>query len=849
MTAAQAKFTIETAAQRLARPISDVESAAREVLNMRSVIMLTGEDIERLVTHFSEKEQSKGGGSQRRKLTAKARSSGSRPAGPRRSQYNIEYRKKRGRSRKDRDDAPVELAKSPPPPIVAAKAGVDGKPGAAAVPGVNQKEIDTKRAEQDKILEAISGLNKPKEAEAEAEIKPEAQEGAPPAAEQAAAPAARQAAADGNGGKAAEAERPQERPKGKRKKDRRTLSVGRTSLEERKTKLRRRRALKSAPMRQEFQMPEGTQIKEVEIPERISVRDLAAAMSIKQEIVAEKIEALGEDYEDVEDLDQETASLIVEDFGHVPVLTGDKDSEYISNIKDAVGSDIVTRHPVVTVMGHVDHGKTSLLDYIRKTQVTETESGGITQHIGAYRVDSPGGAITFIDTPGHEVFTEMRARGANVTDIVVLVVAADDGVQPQTKEAIDHAKAAAVPIVVAVNKIDLVGDRTEEIMKQLAAEGLQPEDWGGDVQVVPVSAATGQGIDDLLSAVLLTAELHEEDLKASLDVDAHGSIIEIKTEKGLGTILTGIVRQGVLRKGQFLLCDTACGKVKALRNEHGELVDEAGPSTPVQIQGISDQPRVGSEFYVADSEAKAREHAEERQHRMRQQELADSATSVDADSFEEHLELLEREKQRKVMHVIVKADVAGTCEALVQQLSGIGNDEAEVNVISSGVGAITDSDVILADASKATLIAFRVTAPGKTRKLIKDKKLQLVSGDVFYKITDHVKAELEGMLPPVVEELVRGKALVKEVFSIHKVGRIAGCGVVDGKIEDRLPVRVVRDGTVVYKTKISELRHHKDKVRSISSGSDCGIHLEKFSDFKPGDEIESIEEISSRQTL
>ena len=837
-----AKYSLDKAAQLLKRPNSDIVDAVPEVLNRKTAIMFTVEDVEKLGTYFREKDSARGGG-QRKKLTVTGkfppRKTGARSAVP------IEYRKQRGKGR-------VRGAPKTPAEQVPAKVEVVEEVPEAIVPQpappINDKEAQQKRDEQNKLLDKVSSLNTAKVnssgdadgqvAEAEVEEKePSVAEAAPEQVPDDKPPAAEKT----------------ERTAASKKKvghDRRTLTVEGASVAERNKKLRRRRAAKGAPSRQAFQLPEHVKAIKVEIHDKMSPRILATAMSLKIDAVMEKLAEIEEGVEETDVLEPDTAWLVVEEFGHHPVKAiSVTDSEYIASIKDAVGKDVVTRHPVVTIMGHVDHGKTSLLDYMRKSKITEGESGGITQHIGAYQVDTPAGMITFIDTPGHEVFTEMRARGANATDIVVLVVAADDGVQPQTREAIDHAKAAGVPIVVALNKIDLVETKKDDVLQQLSAEGLQPEDWGGDILVVPVSAVTGEGIDKLQEAILLTAEMHGEHLKASLDVDAHGTVIEVKTVKGLGPVITGIVRQGVLRKSQFLLCDTAYGRIRTLQDENGKNVTKVGPSTPVQITGISEMPTVGCEFFVADSEAKAREHADERKHRLRQQELANQTAPVEADSFEEHLEMMQRDENRKILNLIIKADVAGTCEALENVLGNIGNADALVSVIHSGVGAVTDSDVTLAQASNATLIGFRVTANGKTHKMINERNVQTVFEDVFYEVSDRVKAMLEGMLVPVVEEHVRGRAKVKEVFSIHKVGRIAGCGVVEGTMDFKLPVRVVRDGAVVYKTKIHELRHHKDKVQSINSGSDCGIHLEKFSDYKPGDMIESLEEISTKPTL
>ena len=842
------KYTLEQAAQQLQRPHDDIVAVVFEVLGSSQSIMFKNDDIEKLRTFFNEKD-SAGHGSQRKKLTTSGKSP-HRKSGPQSGGVVVERRKKRGKNKvgtlpkttAEQATAEVEVVKEVPGSFVSQP----------TLP-VNDKEAQKKREEQNKLLDKVSALNIAKG------VSSGDVDGQVAEAGEKEHSVAKAALEQDPGQKSPAVEQTERAPASKEIDNRPTLTVEGASVAERDKKLgRRRRAAKGVPSRQAFQLPEHAKAIKVEISDDMTPRILATAMSLKLDVVLEKLAEYDEGVEESDILNSNTASFIVEEFGHSPIKPiSESDSEFIKKKKDAVGKEIVTRHPVVTIMGHVDHGKTSLLDYMRKSKITEDESGGITQHIGAYQVDTPNGKITFIDTPGHEVFTEMRARGANVTDIVVLVVAADDGVQPQTREAIDHAKAAGVPIVVALNKIDLVENKKDDVLQQLSAEGLHPEDWDGDIPVVPVSAVTGEGIDKLQETILLTAEMQGDKMEASLDVDAFGTVIEVKTVKGLGPVITGIVRNGVLRtsnkhkrQSQFLLCGTSHGRIRTLQDENGKNVTEAGPSTPVQITGISEMPTVGCEFFVANSEAKARELADESKHRLRQQELANQLPRrIGGDSFEEHLKMMQRDESRMTLNLIIKADVAGTCEALENVLGNIGNEDALVSVIHSGVGAVSDSDVTLALASNATLIGFRVTANGKTRKLINLRNVQTVFEDVFYEVTDRVKAILEGMLVPVVEEHVRGRAKVKDIFSIHKVGRIAGCGVVEGTMDFNLPVRVVRDGAVVYKTKINELRHHKDKVQSINSGSDCGIHLEKFSDYKPGDMIESLEEISTKPTL
>ncbi|MBF2734514.1 MAG: translation initiation factor IF-2 [Betaproteobacteria bacterium AqS2] len=598
------------------------------------------------------------------------------------------------------------------------------------------------------------------------------------------------------------------------------------------------------PKRQEFAKPIKERILEIEVPDRIEAARLAEKMAVKAEAVIAKLREL--DLDEAEELDQDAACLVVEEFNHRPVRMRTAAEDLIKGDR-GTGSEVVRRPPIVTVMGHVNHGKTTLLDQIRKARVAASEDGGITQHIGSYQVQTEYGSVTMIDTPGHEVFSEMRARGANLTDIVVLVVAVDDGVQPQTLEAIAHARDAKVEIVVALNKIDIPGADKSAILNELAAQGIETTALGGAVPVVEISALHGQNIDGLLKEIIDIAELHE--FKAPVDVEPQGTVIEAKMEKGLGPVATAIVKEGRLRKGSYLICDVAHGKVRELRDENGQVIKEAGPSTPVQIQGLSDLPQVGCDFYVT-TEQRARDYVKEVRFRSQQHAHANSRTDrVEADSIQEMLRMAKEVEEKKVINLVLKADVAGTREAMLQALEKIGNDSAELKVVLSGLGPITESDVNMAAASGALMVGFRVTANSKARKLIEDRKLRTYFSDVFYEVTDFVRAQLEGMLQPVVNEEVRGAALVKEVFTIHKIGRIAGCGVTEGTIERKLPVRVVRDGTIVAKTKIAELRHYKDQADSVKAGSDCGICLERFADFKPGDLIETYEEITSAQKL
>ena len=820
----QADITLSVAAKRLRHTEEDVAKASQEVLNKQSAVMFSQEEVEQLQSHFSEIASASKG---RRKLKLKQASSSqpnSTSAG--KTHVHVERRKQRGvrvAVRHSTAAAPAPRSQlEPAPKATASPAPVKAAPMPASVPNGIEKKPSESLERSRSIYESNTLTEKKVEEESQVAIEEPAPVERPPVRH--------------------------DRPR-KPAPPRQTLSADPKAAESvAQRRRKRRRSVNSSVKREEFVAPTSQKVLNVEVSERNLIRDLAARMSVKSDEIFAKLSELGEMSTEIEELDRESASLIVEMFNHKTVMvTDNRTSEFEAKVKSAQGKQISQRTPVVTIMGHVDHGKTSLLDHIRKSRVAASESGGITQHIGAYQVETENGPITFIDTPGHEVFSAMRARGANVTDIVVLVVAADDGVKPQTVEAIEHARAAGVEIIVAVNKMDLPDVDPDSIMKQLSSQDLVPEEWGGTTMFVKISALTGENVAKLLESITLAAEVLE--LKAATDIDAHGIVIEANKEKGLGTVLTAIVKNGRLSKGQFLLCDTAYGRIRQLRDENDKPIIEALPSQPVQILGISDLPRAGSEFFVADSEALARAHAEERKYNLRQHELANSQTEIQADSFEELLALQKNQEEAKVLNLIVKTDVVGTLEAMQQALSKIGNDGASVKVVLAGIGAITESDVNLARASDATLLGFKVSANAKSRGIIKDYNLDSAFFDVFYEATDYVKAKLEGMLKPLVVDEVRGAAEVKEIFSIHKLGKIAGCTVVEGMIDAKLPSRIVRDGLVINKAKITELRHFKQVVQTIKAGSDCGVFMDRFRDFKPGDRIESYEEITTQQKL
>jgi translation initiation factor IF-2 len=585
-----------------------------------------------------------------------------------------------------------------------------------------------------------------------------------------------------------------------------------------------------------FERPTAPVIHEVGLPANIAVSDLAQKMSIKSAEVIKTLMKMGVMATINQMIDQDTATLVVEEMGHIaiPVQENALETELKQRIHDIAGERL-PRPPVVTIMGHVDHGKTSLLDYIRRTQVAEGEAGGITQHIGAYHVETPKGMITFLDTPGHAAFTAMRARGAQVTDIVILVVAADDGVMPQTREAVQHARAAGVPLLVAVNKIDKPEADQERVKNELSALQVIPEDWGGDTMFAPVSAKTGEGVDELLDAILLQSEMLE--LTAVQDCPATGIVVESSLDKGRGAVATILVQNGVLHRGDLILTGQEWGRVRAMFDESGKQIDEAGPSMPALVLGLSAVPNAGDEVMVVSDERKARELAAQRQERSRDQRLAKQQQARLEDVFSQV-----GEGRAAAVNIVLKADVQGSAEALSDALSNIASEEREVNVkvVSSGVGGINESDVNLAVASNAIIIGFNVRADGSAKRLVEENNVDLKYYSVIYDAIDDVKNAVSGMLAPEVKEEIIGLAEVKEVFRSHKLGDIAGCIVVDGVVRRRAPIRVLRDNVVVFEGELESLRRFKDDVSEVRSGTECGIGVKNYS-VKVGDQIEVFE--------
>src|SRR5438046_2407527 len=594
---------------------------------------------------------------------------------------------------------------------------------------------------------------------------------------------------------------------------------------------------------QQFSAPAEPVVREVMVPETVSVGDLAHKMSVKAAEVIKVLMKLGNMVTINQVLDQETAMIVVTEMGHVAKAAKLDDPEsLLADVPEHHEAALMPRAPVVTVMGHVDHGKTSLLDYIRRTKVASGEAGGITQHIGAYHVQTPRGMVTFLDTPGHEAFTAMRARGAKVTDIVVLVVAADDGVMPQTIEAIHHAKAAEVPVVVAINKIDKHEANQEKVKQELVAQAVVPEEYGGDSPFVPVSAKTGAGIDTLLEQVLLQAEVLE--LKAPVDTLAKGLVIEARLDKGRGPVATVLVQSGTLRRGDIVLAGSSFGRVRAMLDESGSAVHEAGPSIPVEIQGLSDVPAAGEDVMALGDERKAREIAQFRQGKFRDVKLAKKQAAKLENLFE-HM----GEGEARVLALLIKADVQGSQEALVHALSRLSTEEVKVNVVHSAVGAITESDVNLALASKAVIIGFNTRADTAARKAAEASGVDVRYYNIIYDAVDEVKAALSGMLAPEKKENILGLVDVRQVFKISKVGAVAGCMVLEGLVRRNASVRVLLDDVVGHTGEIDSLKPFKDDVREVKAGFECGMSVKNFNDLKVGDQFEIYEVQEVARTL
>ncbi|WP_457669066.1 translation initiation factor IF-2 [Thiolapillus sp.] len=621
---------------------------------------------------------------------------------------------------------------------------------------------------------------------------------------------------------------------GKPGRGRRELHVAAGKSGRRKpTRKSRGRDAAQADMDHGFQKPTAPVVREVKVPENISVGELAQQMSVKAAEVIKELMKMGMMVTINQVLDQDTAALVVEEMGHKVVFHKEEDVEdkLIASIAHEPEGEPVPRAPVVTIMGHVDHGKTSLLDYIRKSKVADSEAGGITQHIGAYRVETGHGTVTFLDTPGHAAFSAMRARGAQATDIIILVVAADDGVMPQTKEAVQHAKAAGVPMIVAVNKIDRPEAQPDKVMQELVAEEVVPEDWGGDTQFVKVSAKTGEGVDELLDAILLQAEILE--FKAPVTGYARGIVVESSLDKGRGPVATVLVQSGTLKKGDAIVAGMEYGRVRAMFDEHRKMVKEAGPSTPVEVLGLSGVPQAGDSMVALPDEKKAREVADMRREQQRDSRLAEQKAAKLNEMFTRM-----GEGEVSYVNLIIKADVQGSVEALKESLQKIHTDEARVKIVAAGVGGINESDANLALTSGAAIIGFNVRADAAARKVIEESNLDLRYYSIIYEVIDDVKQAVAGLLSPEIREEIIGLAEVRDVFRSSKLGAIAGCMVVEGVVKRNSPIRVLRDNVVIYEGELESLRRHKDDVMEVKAGTECGIGVKNYNDVKPGDQIE-----------
>ncbi|MDH3846485.1 MAG: translation initiation factor IF-2 [Gammaproteobacteria bacterium] len=730
-----------------------------------------------------------------------------------------------------------------------------------------QEELDRQRREEEERVEAeqreVERLQAEKETAArleeekrqeEEKARIDAEEEARKAAEQAAVVQAEEksrlekAEQDARERRAKEKEK--EKVKGKAQRPetrygRKELHVAgdKSGRRKRKTPMRRRPVSMGGDSQHGFERPTAPVVREIEIPESIAVSELAQRMAIKGNEVVKVLFNMGAMVTINQVIDQDTATLVVEEFGHVakPIAAEAIDEKLLADELVETGEE-VSRPPVVTIMGHVDHGKTSLLDYIRRTHVADAEAGGITQHIGAYSVKTQKGRVSFLDTPGHAAFTAMRARGAQATDIVVLVVAADDGVMPQTIEAIEHAKAAGVPLVIAVNKIDRENADPDRVRNELAQHEIIPEDWGGEHLFVHVSAKTGEGVDSLLDAILLQAEVM--DLKAVEDGPARGLVIESSLEKGRGAVATLLVQSGTLKQGDMIIAGEEYGRIRNMFDETQQSIESAGPSSPAVVLGLGKTPNAGDDFMAVKNERKAREAAEFRRAKTRETKLAQQQASKLEDMFSQM-----RDAEADTISVIIKSDVHGSAEALRDALTKLSTDEVKVKVLSSGVGGITETDATLAAASNAVIIGFNVRADAAARTAIKESGVDVRYYSIIYEAIDDVKAALSGMLSPEIREQIVGLAQVKEVFSSPKFGDIAGCIVTEGLVKRSNPIRVLRENVVIYEGELESLRRFKDDVNEVRSGTECGIGVKNYADVRVGDQIECYERIEVARTL
>ncbi len=696
----------------------------------------------------------------------------------------------------------------------------------AAEEWAREQEKDTERKREEELQASASASEESDAARAKAE--------ATLAAEQAAAVSAKR----GDTRKPDRGARRGDKPKHGRTE----LHVASEKSGRRRKKPKARPVIKASPSRHGFELPTAPVVREVSIPETISVSELAQRMTIKSSELIKAMMNLGTMVTINQVIDQDTAAIVVEELGHTPVMFKEDSVEDDLVQEGADDRPLVPRSPVVTIMGHVDHGKTSLLDFIRRTKVADGEAGGITQHIGAYHVETDKGTVSFLDTPGHAAFTAMRARGAKVTDIVVLVVAADDGVMPQTVEAIQHARAAEVPIIVAVNKIDKPDADPERIRQGLANHEVIPESWGGDTIFVNVSAKTGEGVEELLESIVLQSEVLE--LKAPDSGPAHGVVIESRLDRGRGPVASVLVQSGLLEKGDIILAGQEFGRVRGLYDQAGQETEQAGPSIPVEVLGLSGTPKAGDEAMVVPDDRKAREIAQFRQVKDRELRLARQQAAKLDNVFDQMTE-----GKVDVLNIVIKADVQGSVEALRDSLTELSIDEVRVNVVTAATGGISETDVNLAIASKAIVIGFNVRADAAARRIIENEGVDLHYFSVIYEVIDTVKQAISGMLSPEVREEIIGIAEVRDVFRSKKLGAIAGCIVSEGVVRRSSPIRVLRDSVVIYEGELESLRRFKDDVSEVKSGTECGIGVKNYNDVKVSDQIEVFERTLVERTI
>ncbi len=800
---------------------------------------------------FLRKKHGKDADAEPRKITLRRKTvselkvpvSGQGRAKPRSKTVSIEFRKRRTYAK--RSDVAETLKQEQEEEAKRLQAEQASREAEEAAKQQAEEEArQAAEAEKQAELESQEKAAVEEAAKAEQELQAAVSEEPAPATESAQPPAADKAALEQLADKKTGADKDKERAfKDERRHGREELHVATKGSGRRRKKAKAKPVVQPSTNKQHgFEKPTAPVVKEVDIPESITVSDLAQKMSIKGSEVVKVLMGLGTMVTINQTIDQETAAIVVEEIGHKPKLM--KENALEEEMIQAAQQDgeQVTRAPVVTIMGHVDHGKTSLLDYIRRSKVASGEAGGITQHIGAYRVKTDNGDIAFLDTPGHEAFTAMRARGAKVTDIVIIVVAADDGVMPQTEEAIKHAKAGDVPIIIAVNKIDKEDADPDRVKQELSKHEVIPEDWGGDTMFVNVSAKTGQGVDDLLEGILLTTEILE--LTASADGAATGTVVESRLDKGRGPVASILVQSGQLKKGDVILSGHEFGRVRAMVDDTGSEVTEAGPSTPVEVLGLSGTPNAGDEMIVVPDEKKAREIALFRQGKYRETKMAQQQAA----KLENVMSQMQ-EGETVALNLLIKADVQGSSEALVDALTRLSSDEVKVSIISSGVGGITESDINLAMASSGIVIGFNVRADASARKLVDAEGIDLRYYSIIYDVIDDVKAAISGLLSPEIREQIIGIAEVRDIFRSPKFGDIAGCMVTTGYIKRSNPIRVLRDNVVIYEGELESLRRFKDDVAEVKSGMDCGIGVKNYNDVRVGDQIEVFERISVERTI